>query len=128
VSSRTGIPRRVRDAVLSDDAKCAYCGFYATVIDHVVPWSRGGTHALENLAPACWECNAEKHDKCPDEWAAWRTARGKPWPVPPYKDRVFCLRLWLGDDEVLRLAKDDYPALHRMFAELRGGTLTMAEV
>ncbi len=32
----------------------------ATVLDHIVALSLGGTHDPANLAPACQECNAEK--------------------------------------------------------------------
>jgi len=32
----------------------------ATVLDHIVALSLGGTNDLTNLAPACHGCNAEK--------------------------------------------------------------------
>lgn len=49
--------------------RCAYCRhpeelvqiFYAT--DHILPTSRGGTDATENLALACPLCNQFKHAK-----------------------------------------------------------------
>jgi 5-methylcytosine-specific restriction endonuclease McrA len=34
--------------------------------DHVVPFSKGGAHAIENIQPLCMSCNAEKHDKIAD--------------------------------------------------------------
>lgn len=48
---------------------CWYCDRKGKVtIDHVVPISRGGSNANDNLAPACVRCNSEKHDKTLFEW------------------------------------------------------------
>lgn len=40
---------------------CAYCGkeCYLTM-DHVIPLSKGGKHVIENIVPACSECNTKK--------------------------------------------------------------------
>lgn len=56
-----------------DGGKCRYCGravsFAANywedepikaVLDHVIPLVAGGTDEIENLALACWACNASK--------------------------------------------------------------------
>lgn len=66
-------PRR-RRAVLSrravfarDDHQCQYCGGPADSIDHVVPRSRGGGQAWDNLVAACRPCNLAKRDRTPDE-------------------------------------------------------------
>jgi len=53
--------------------KCFYC---KTIIkrlclgniDHVVPLSKGGTSKEENLVFTCFECNARKADKMPNEF------------------------------------------------------------
>jgi 5-methylcytosine-specific restriction endonuclease McrA len=42
------------------DPKCSYCGDPAVEIDHVIPTSKGGTHELSNLVPACLRCNRSK--------------------------------------------------------------------
>lgn len=47
---------------------CAYCGDEATSVDHIIPVSRGGTNARENLAPACKSCNSKKAARTPTEW------------------------------------------------------------
>lgn len=48
---------------------CAYCeDAPATDIDHVVPLSRGGRHAIGNLLPACGRCNRSKGAKTLMEW------------------------------------------------------------
>lgn len=68
---RTGIPASVRRAVVERDGdQCQYCGatdgpFH---LDHIIPWSRGGEHLIENLVVACATCNMAKRDKTPDEW------------------------------------------------------------
>ncbi len=77
-----------------DPAFCDYCGFIAAEVDHIIPVSRGGGDALENLTPACCECNREKRDLTVDEWAATRRADGKPWPVPSLNDRLAFLIRW----------------------------------
>lgn len=50
-----------RRAVLHRDGnRCQYCGREADSIDHVVPRSRGGIHAWENVVAACRRCNLAK--------------------------------------------------------------------
>ena len=41
---------------------CAYCGIESEYLtrDHVVPLIHGGVHTLDNLVPACLECNTTK--------------------------------------------------------------------
>lgn len=88
---RRGITPKLRAFILGLDGcgtACAYCGFPATEVDHIVPVSIGGGVALANLAPACTECNSEKRDRTPDEWAAERRERGLPWPIPRMDDRL----------------------------------------
>jgi 5-methylcytosine-specific restriction endonuclease McrA len=54
--------------------RCAYCGTSGPMtMDHVVPIARGGRHAIGNVLPACFPCNAAKRD---DFLAHWR--RGIP--------------------------------------------------
>jgi len=72
--------RHVRALILRDP--CAYCGAPAAHLDHVLPLARGGTDARRNLAPACARCNIEKGNRTPEEWKAWRIARGRQWPPP----------------------------------------------
>lgn len=69
--SRPAIPLSIRQQVYDrDGAVCAYCGDSDCDlhIDHIYPWSRGGTHALENLTLACPPCNMSKGAKTLDEW------------------------------------------------------------
>jgi len=50
-------------------SKCFYCGSIEQItVDHIIPISRGGRHAIGNLAPACYSCNASKNKKTITEW------------------------------------------------------------
>ena len=59
------IPSEIREKVLRRDKnKCRYCGKPAQCIDHVVPWSHGGSSLkISNLVAACNYCNSVFHDK-----------------------------------------------------------------
>ena len=70
-AKRPWVPNPVQRAVWErDGACCVYCG--ATEgpfhLDHVLPWSRGGQHTVENLVVACQRCNSAKADMTPEEW------------------------------------------------------------
>ncbi|WP_205811424.1 HNH endonuclease signature motif containing protein [Microbacterium sp. K5D] len=43
--------------------KCWMCGGIPTSWDHVKPLSKGGSHILSNLRPACTHCNSSKGAK-----------------------------------------------------------------
>ncbi len=52
-----------RRAVFARDGhRCQYCGAVAENIDHVIPRSRGGLHAWDNVVASCRPCNARKRD------------------------------------------------------------------
>jgi 5-methylcytosine-specific restriction endonuclease McrA len=59
-------------------SKCCYCDKTGKLtIEHIDPISRGGKHAVSNLAPACDYCNKAKKTKtveqfCPERAAAIR--------------------------------------------------------
>jgi 5-methylcytosine-specific restriction endonuclease McrA len=46
-----------------DGSRCQYCAAPAESIDHVVPRSKGGEHAWENVVAACRPCNTRKRDR-----------------------------------------------------------------
>jgi 5-methylcytosine-specific restriction endonuclease McrA len=51
---------------------CHWCGIPCTAgyhVDHYVPLSKGGKHAVSNLVIACGPCNLRKNAKCPYEFA-----------------------------------------------------------
>lgn len=56
------------EAWVSENSRCAYCGSEESIqIDHIVPLSRGGAHAIENLQPLCRTCNTVKWNLTEDE-------------------------------------------------------------
>lgn len=68
------------------DNSCAYCGSTANlIVEHFIPRSKGGPHALGNILPACQRCNVSKTDHDPEQWyqvqpffskARWRKILG----------------------------------------------------
>ncbi|MEV4755655.1 HNH endonuclease [Micromonospora sp. NPDC049559] len=60
VWSRSGVLAR-------DQHRCAYCGRFATTVDHVLPRSRGGRNTWRNTVAACYGCNQRKGDRTPAE-------------------------------------------------------------
>jgi 5-methylcytosine-specific restriction endonuclease McrA len=51
-----------RSIFARDGHRCQYCGAQAESIDHIVPKSKGGLHAWDNVVAACRRCNARKRD------------------------------------------------------------------
>jgi len=58
---RAALSRRA--VFVRDEGRCQYCGRRAESIDHVIPRSRGGPHAWENVVAACRRCNTSKRDR-----------------------------------------------------------------
>jgi 5-methylcytosine-specific restriction endonuclease McrA len=59
-----------RKAVLARDAyTCQYCGreSHGLTVDHVIPRSRGGSSAWDNIVAACAPCNRRKGNRLPTE-------------------------------------------------------------
>ncbi|WP_406122931.1 HNH endonuclease [Streptomyces canus] len=81
-------PRDWRKLVRHYRHRCAYCGGNqgGLHMDHVIPLSRGGRHAIGNVLPACQGCNLSKGAKLVAEWkrdeAAWSQDE-KPAPRTP---------------------------------------------
>jgi hypothetical protein len=48
---------------------CAFCGSsHRLTIEHVVPRSKGGPHAIGNILPTCHSCNMSKTNHDPETW------------------------------------------------------------
>ena len=88
-----------RKAVLARDAyTCQYCGreSHGLTVDHVIPRSRGGTSAWDNIVAACAPCNRRKGNRLPAEASmplraqpeATGPDRLHPHRQPPRPDRV----------------------------------------
>ena len=54
-----------------DGGKCQLCGqavpVHKSTYDHVIPRSRGGKTAWDNIVTACKPCNSKKADRTPEE-------------------------------------------------------------
>ena len=86
VPHRAHVPLTRRALFARDRGRCVYCGDTATSVDHVVPRSRGGRHAWDNVVAACGRCNRTKADRTLAElgWrlrAAPRQPAGSAWRV-----------------------------------------------
>lgn len=58
-----------KEATKLYSSPCFYCGATEKItLDHVIPISRGGTHSIGNLVPACLRCNTSKQAKTITEW------------------------------------------------------------
>ena len=80
VPYRPTVPLTRKAVFARDGGRCAYCGGAATSLDHVVPRSRGGSHAWENVVAACGRCNHAKADRAVAEMG-WRLRRAPAAPV-----------------------------------------------
>ncbi|MGH8911503.1 MAG: HNH endonuclease [Acidimicrobiia bacterium] len=67
VPYRRTVPVTRRAVFGRDSHLCQYCGGPAESIDHVLPRSRGGPHAWDNVVACCRSCNIRKSDRLPGE-------------------------------------------------------------
>ena len=74
VPYRATVPLTRKAVFARDGGRCVYCGAAATSLDHVVPRSRGGEHAWDNVVSACGRCNHVKADRGLSE-LGWRLRR-----------------------------------------------------
>ncbi len=67
--ARPSIPLNIVRNVRSQ-GHCSYCGKDSGPfeIDHIHPWSKGGSHNRENLTLSCRPCNRKKRDLTLQEW------------------------------------------------------------
>lgn len=63
------IPTSLRVSILHRDGyKCVFCGRNARQVelevDHIVPFSKGGSNNFSNLQTLCFDCNRGKGSRC----------------------------------------------------------------
>ncbi|MDH7486351.1 MAG: HNH endonuclease [Anaerolineae bacterium] len=87
------LPLNRRTVLARDGYTCQYCGRQPDrselTLDHVLPRSRGGKTAWENVVAACTRCNQRKGQQTPQE-------AGMQLRSPPRRPRYIALTL-LGD-------------------------------
>lgn len=61
----SSMPRKRKQKVLQrDNYTCTHCGAgNVTTVDHIIPYSKGGSNKQSNLQAMCYDCNQEKGDK-----------------------------------------------------------------
>jgi len=104
VPYRGTVPLTRKAVFARDGGRCVYCHAAATSLDHVVPRSRGGAHAWDNVVSACSRCNHVKADRGIAE-LGWRLGRppvaptGAAWRIVGGKRVDPRWRPYLGDDD-----------------------------
>ena len=59
-----------KDVMARDNYQCQYCGATDDLaIDHIFPFSRGGSNEADNLQVLCRACNSAKSDAIPREYS-----------------------------------------------------------
>ena len=82
VPYRAHVPLTRRAVFARDGGRCVYCSAPATSLDHVIPRSRGGEHAWDNVVSCCRRCNHAKADRGLVE-LGWRMHRQPSAPTGP---------------------------------------------
>ncbi|MGL6340322.1 MAG: HNH endonuclease [Waterburya sp.] len=62
------IPKAIRvDVLRRDNYRCVFCGVSAKKaelqIDHIIPFSQGGSNTMDNLQTLCSDCNLGKSNR-----------------------------------------------------------------
>jgi 5-methylcytosine-specific restriction endonuclease McrA len=76
----------------------------AAAIDHVKPFSLGGTNDLDNLATACNKCNTKKNNADASKW-------GHDHPVKPIRSKFGEPKGWDGFSSLFLLLVERYPGI-----------------
>ncbi len=63
-----------KEIYIRDNYTCNYCKTTGgrLEIDHIVPYSKGGSNDINNLTTACRKCNRQKKDKSVEEFLIWK--------------------------------------------------------
>ncbi|HKS42154.1 MAG TPA: HNH endonuclease [Blastocatellia bacterium] len=115
MTSATGCTARTkRDMIIErDKGECYLCDAILAanliVLDHIIPRSRGGTNADNNLAVCCAPCDQRKADnllselewvssKVKEKYATLKRERTRPTPPNPYHEKlmIFLKRVYLA--------------------------------
>lgn len=71
----------IRRAVYARDGfRCVWCGRDEPLtLDHITPWSAGGSDDSRNLRTLCWPCNERRSN-----YRTWGAPKDHPLPVAPW--------------------------------------------
>lgn len=90
-----------KNILMRDRYACQYCGrsgqSATLTLDHVIPRSRGGESAWENLVACCHECNNRKGNRTPEE-ANMKLSK-VPRPFSLHTSRHLMRLLGRGEDQ-----------------------------
>lgn len=85
-------PVNRREVLKRDRHRCQYCGTTKDLtLDHLIPKSKGGLHAWDNVVTACQRCNSVKGDRTPE--LAGMPLRTKP-RSPMHPAIAFAEQFW----------------------------------
>jgi 5-methylcytosine-specific restriction endonuclease McrA len=95
IPNRLSLPVTRRTVLARDHYTCQYCGRQPPrkdlTVDHILPRSRGGHTAWENVVTACQRCNGRKGNRTPEE-------AGMSLLSPPVRPRYVALTLIEGGE------------------------------
>jgi 5-methylcytosine-specific restriction endonuclease McrA len=95
IPHRLSLPVTRRTVLARDHYTCQYCGRQPPrkdlTVDHILPRSRGGHTAWENVVTACQRCNGRKGNRTPEE-------AGMSLLSPPVRPRYVALTLIEGGE------------------------------
>jgi len=111
---RKQISKKIRFEVFKRDSfKCQYCGATAPEVilhvDHIKPFSKGGTNDLTNLITSCAPCNLGKRDRQLDDKTAVSKSRAQMEELQARREQLEMMMEWqeslrdLNQDVVSRL-------------------------
>jgi 5-methylcytosine-specific restriction endonuclease McrA len=90
-----------KNIIIRDRFTCQYCqrtlGSTELTLDHVIPRSRSGETAWENLVACCHDCNNRKGSRTPEE-AGMRLSR-QPRPFSLHTSRHLMRLVGKGDEQ-----------------------------
>ena len=125
------ISRPVQFRVLKRDNQiCRSCGKAVLDedihLDHIIPWSKGGSSDEHNIQLLCSECNFKKGNKFEDEYLVKDLMERVSKPVG-YEILEFLLFV-VGFSHEFKAAKQHLPTADDFANELAGGEKTNAEI
>ena len=95
IPHRLSLPVTRRTVLARDHYTCQYCGRQPArkdlTVDHILPRSRGGHTAWENVVAACQRCNGRKGNRTPEEASMSLLS-------PPVRPRYVALTLVEGGE------------------------------